>query len=179
MLAMYDCFNRHKQMPHLLHHEILGPSRDPKHPPLVLKPGMVEVAAEDAKRLAEWSLKEYHRPCFAGMAGLVGKTDREKMGRREYALMLVEHDLKRSKAYADERLYRYPDSEERAAEGESPFEQASSRNQKMLVGRFAGNDWPRAERYLPPVRPHHKPKIRRAIIRGRQVTIEEKRYVRR
>jgi len=91
------------------------------------------------------------------MAGLVGNSNRTKISRREYALMLVEHDLRRSKAYADERLHRYPDSRERAAEGESPLSQAGSRTQTMLVGRSAGNDWPQAEYHLPLSRPRHKP----------------------
>jgi hypothetical protein len=163
MLALYDAYNPHKHSPQLLNHKILG--------------RWVERAAEDAQRLTEWSIKEYHRPCFVKAVGLVGKTDRNKISRREYALMLVERDLERVKAWADESLYRYRTDES-----------VKSRVQAMERGRFSVPwEWLTetidAHRHrkanLPPARPHHKPKIRHSIIRGRQITIEEKRHVRR
>jgi hypothetical protein len=170
MLAMHDVYNPYRQSLHLLHHKTLG--------------RWVERAAEDARRLTEWTLKEYHRPCFVKTMGLVGKTDSKKISRREYALMLVEHDLKRVKAWADESLYRYRTYEPPLSRFQKMADKVGARyfvidlgvNQRIVP--FA--KLPRYhEANLPPARPHRKPKIRHSIIRGRQVTIDEKRYVRR
>jgi hypothetical protein len=116
--------------------------------------------------------------------GLVGKTERKKIGPREYALMLVEHDLQRAKAWADESLYRYRSYEPPPSRVQKMADKVEARyfvidlgvNQRIVPF----NKLPRYHKAnLPLARPHRKPKIRHSIIRGRQVTIEEKRYVRR
>jgi hypothetical protein len=170
MLAMHDVYNPYRQSPHLLHHKTLG--------------RWIERASEDARRLTEWWLKEYHRPCFVKTMGLVGKTDSEKISRREYALMLVEHDLKRVKAWADESLYRYRTYEPPLSRFQKMADKVGARYFVIDLGVNQRNvPFAKLPRYheanLPPARPHRKPKIRHSIIRGRQVTIEEKRYVRR